>query len=194
MPSTSKTSIWKPLWQIVCYRFDLSIIDAIFWIVFALIPLLPGLIVRELFNTLTDYTSLGLPPWALITLLLAVSLAQLACLFAARLVNTQYRFTLLSLMRRNLLDHLLNRPGAEPLTVKGQVVSPGNAISYFRDDIAQIEEYIVQLPDVVGEGLFALVAIAILMRINASMTLLVFLPLLGMIVVIRWAQARVKRY
>jgi len=194
MPITSKTSIWKPLWQIIGYRLDLSLIDAIFWIVFALIPLFPGLIVRELFDTLTGNPSLGLSPWVLIALLLAVGLAQLACLFAARLVSTQYRFTLQSLLRRNLLNYLLHRPGAEPLTVNGQTVSPGNAISYFRDDISQIEEYIVQLPDVVGEGLFALVAIAILIRINTSMTLLVFLPLLGMIIVIRWGQARVKRY
>ena len=194
MPITNRTSIWKPLWQIFCYRLDLSLIDATLWILFILIPLLPGLIVREFFNTLTGNPSLGLPLWGLIVLLLAVSLAQLACLFIARIVTTQYRFIMISLLRRNLLDHLLHRPGAEPLTTKGQTVSPGNAISYFRDDISQIEEYIAQFPDVIGDGLFTLVAIAILIRINAPMTLLVFLPLLAMIVVIRWVQARVKRH
>lgn len=194
MPITNRTSIWKPLWQIICYRLDLSIIDATLWILFILIPLLPGLIVREFLNTLTGNTSLGLSPWVLIALLLAVGLTQLVCLFTARVITTQYRFIMMSLLRRNLLDYLLHRPGAEPLTVGGQTVSPGNAISYFREDIAQIEEYIAQLDNVIGWGLFALFAIAILIRINASMTLLVFLPLLGTIVLIRWAQARVKRY
>ena len=190
----SRTAIWQPLWQIFRYRLDLSLFDAMFWIIFALIPLFPGLIVRELFDTLIGRTSLGLSPWILIALLLAVSLTQLACLFAARVFSTQYRFTIQSLLRRNLLDNLLHCPGAEPLTVRGQTVSPGNAISYFRDDISQIEEYIIQLPDVMGEGLFALVAIAILGHINATMTLLAFLPLVGIIVVIQRVQKRVKRY
>lgn len=194
MPITNRTSIWKPLWQIICYRLDLSLIDAILWIVFALIPVLPGLIIREFFDTLTDNTSLSFSPWVLIALLLAAGLAQLACLFAARVISTQYRFTIQSLLRHNLLNHLLHCPGAEPLIVGGQTLSPGNVISYFRDDISQIEEYIVQLPDVVGEGLFALFAIAILGQIDASITLFVFLPLLGAIVIIRRVQTRIKRH
>lgn len=60
--------------------------------------------------------------------------------------------------------------------------------------IKMIEEYIVQLPDVIGEGLFALFAIAILGQIHASITLFVFLPLLGAIVIIRRVQTRIKRH
>jgi len=161
------------------------------------LPLLPGLIIREFFDTLTGASQLGFSAWGVIALLLATDLGQIAVIFAARLTKTQHRFTMSSLVQRNLLECLLSRPGALPLTASGavgQTVSPGEVISYFRDDADQIQDAIASTSEVIGAGLLALGSIIILLFVDVRITLLVFLPLGVVVVVVRQAQSRLKRY
>ncbi len=161
------------------------------------LPAVPGLIVREFFDTLTGESKLGFSAWTLIALLLAVDLARLVVLFAGRFTKTQHRFTMSSLLRRNLLEGILNRPGAQPMAVAGEAgktVSPGEVISYFRDDTEQIENNVAFVSEIIGLGLFAFGSIAILLSINVQITLFAFLPLVGMVAIVHQAQNRIKRY
>ncbi|GAB1542792.1 ABC transporter ATP-binding protein [Scytonema sp. NUACC21] len=161
------------------------------------LPAVPGLVIREFFDTLTNKSQLSLSPMALMTLLLTIGLGQVAVLFAGRLTKTQHRFTMSSLLRRNLLECILNRPGAQPLspsTEAGKTVSPGEAISYFRDDAQQVEHNVAFVSENIGGGLFALGSITILLSINVWITVCVFLPLAVTIALIQQAQKRIKRY
>ncbi len=161
------------------------------------LPILPGLIIRDFFDTLTAASQLGFSTWSIVALLLATDLGQIAVIFAARLTKTQHRFTMSSLVQRNLLECLLSRPGALPLTASGaeqQTVSPGEVISYFRDDADQIQDTIASTSEVIGAGLLALGSVAILLFVNVRITLLVFLPLAVVVVVVQQAQTRLKRY
>ena len=161
------------------------------------LPILPGLIIREFFDTLTGASQLGFSAWGIVALLLAIDLGQIAVIFAARLTKTQHRFTMSSLVQRNFLECLLCRPGALPLTTPsamGQTVSPGEVISYFRDDADQIQDIIASTSEVIGAGLLALGSVIILLFVNVRITLLVFLPLGVVVVVVRQTQARLKRY
>ena len=45
-------SIWKAIWRIIRYRPGLYALTAINWGLIRLLPLLPGLITREIFNLL----------------------------------------------------------------------------------------------------------------------------------------------
>ncbi len=197
MPLTKKRKHWKLLWQLMCYTPKLYTIDFGFWILIMGLPALPGLIIREFFNSLTNEAQFGLSPLALIMLLLALNLGQIAALFAGRITKTQYRFTMGSLLRHNLLDRLFTNPTAQPMVVTKEAemnISQGEIISYFRDDAEQIEENVALFSQVVGQGIFAVICLIILLSINLQMTLFVFLPLVGMIVIVRQAETRIKHY
>ncbi len=111
MTATKKVSAWKLLWQMICYAPRLYLIDSFLWILIMGSPAVPGLIIREFFNTLTDESQLNLSPLTLIALLLATGGGRIVFLFAGRLTKTQHRFTISALLRRNLLECILNRPG-----------------------------------------------------------------------------------
>lgn len=159
------------------------------------LPAVPGLIIREFFDTLTGESQLGFSPWALIALLLATGLGRIIVLFAGRFTKTQHRFTMSSLLRRNLLERILNRPGAQPMAAEGEsgkTVSPGEVISYFRDDAEQVENNVAWVSEIIGTGLFAFGSIAILLSVNVKITLFVFLPLVGIVAIVQQAQSRLN--
>lgn len=188
---------WQLLWRLMRYTPRLYAIDSLFWILITGLPVVPGLMIREFFNALSQPSQENDSAWFWVVLLLATGLGRIAVLFAGRFTKSQHRFTVSSLVRRNLWDQILARPGAEALTVKGkpdQTVSPGEVISYFRDDIDQIEDNVAGVSEITGSGLFALGAIAVLLTVNAQITVLVFLPLVGMVAIVKQAETRIKRY
>ncbi len=159
------------------------------------LPAIPGLLIREFFNILTNNSQLNLSPQTLIAFLLATGLARILAIFSGRVTKTQHRFTMSSLLRHNLLAQLLQRPGAQPLsTADIDTVSPGEVLSYFREDTNQVEDNVVGTNEILGEGVFALVALAILFSVNVWLTLFVFLPLVAIAIIIQRAETRIKRY
>jgi ATP-binding cassette subfamily B protein/ATP-binding cassette subfamily C protein len=195
MTINHKISGWQLLWQLMKFKPKLYLVDSILWILIASLPAVPGLIIREFFNSLTGNSQIGFTPWTWIALLLTTAFAQIVILFIGRLTKTQHRFTISALVRRNLLENIFQRPGALPLaTDTTKSLSPGEAIGYFREDAEQIENNVAFTSEIIGEGLFALVSIAVLFSVNAQITLLVFLPLVLMVAIVHQAEIRIKRY
>jgi len=159
------------------------------------LPAVPGLIIREFFNTLTNQSQFSLSPQALIALLFATGLGRIVAIFAGRVTKTQHRFTMSSLVRCNLLEQLFHHPGAEPFTLEdSKTVSPGEIISYFREDVAQIEDNVVSTNEILGAGLFAVVSLVILLNVSIPLTIFVFSPLVVITILIQIAEKRIKQY
>ncbi len=197
MSATKKLIGWKLLWKLICYQPKLYFIDSCFWILIMGLPAVTGLIIREFFNSLTGKAIFGLSPLAFIGLLLTLNLGHIAFIFAGRITKTQHRFLMRSLLRRNLLERLLNNPTAQPMVISNETkktVSLGEVISYFRDDAEQIEDNVAGISEVLGEAIFAVLSLIILLSINVQMTLFVFLPLIGMVAIVQQTETRIKRY
>ncbi|AFY49085.1 ABC-type multidrug transport system, ATPase and permease component [Nostoc sp. PCC 7524] len=195
--STKKLAGWQLLWQLICYKPKLYLIDTCFWIFIMGLPALPGLIIREFFNSLTGKAQFGLSPWAFIAGFVALNLGHILVILIGRITKTQHRFTMRSLLRRNLLERLLNNPHAQIKVTQDDTdksVSQGEVISYFRDDTQHIEDNVAWVSEIFGEGIFAVLSLVILLSVNVPMTLFVFLPLVGMIVIIQKAETRIKKY
>lgn len=81
--------------------------------------------------------------------------------------------------------------GAEPL---GQPA--GEVISRFRDDVDEVAAFVtvIRLLSGIGEGLTTLVSVAVMLRINAQVTVAASLPLLAVVLIARAAGHRVERY
>ncbi|MBE9080470.1 ABC transporter ATP-binding protein, partial [Romeria aff. gracilis LEGE 07310] len=188
-------SIWQLLWQMIRYAQRLYWVDTLLWLGIVGLPIFPGVLIREFFNSLSNRSVSQASPWVWIGLLLAVGLARVAVIFTGRITKTQHRFLMSGLIRHNLLYELLKRPGAE-LAAGGAdaQTSPGAILSFFRDDALQIENTVVGTNEIFAEAVFAAVSVGLLLSVNARMTLLVFLPLCAIAVLVHQAEHRLKRY
>ncbi len=162
------------LWRMIRYRPWLYLLDCILWTLIHMSPLIPGLIALTFFNTLAASIHLNALLWGLIALLIATALARVMITLCVGLVDNLHRFTMSALLRRNMLERILERPGA-----KAVPYSPGEALSRFRDDAELAEDAISWTLDTIGDACFAIVAVIILLTISVKITLLIFLPLVS---------------
>jgi ATP-binding cassette, subfamily B, bacterial len=156
-------------------------------IMFYLFPLLPGLVVRAFFDTLSGQAPARLGLWGLLALLVGLALARAAAIIAAVFAETTVQLVAASLLRKNLLARILDHPGARALPA-----SPGEAISRFRDDIEHIVGFLTWTIDPVGQLAVAVIAVVVLARINPWFTLAVFIPVLVTLVVMNAASRRIR--
>ena len=94
-----------------------------------------------------------------------------------------------ALLRKNLLEHILDRPGANALPG-----SPGEAISRFRGDVNEVTRFLGQFPFMVGMALFASVAIYVMVQIDVRITAVVFAPLVLIVITANAARGRIQRF
>ena len=69
-------SIWQLLWQMIRYAQRLYCVDTLLWLGIIGLPIVPGVLIREFFNSLSDRFVSQASPWVWIGLLLAVGLAR----------------------------------------------------------------------------------------------------------------------
>jgi ATP-binding cassette subfamily B protein len=177
------------LWRLVHYRPGLFVANLATWLSITMLELAPGLISRAFFDTLTGDASLRLGVWAIVALLLTTSMARIGAILGCALTDVRYRFAIGTLLRRNMLAHLLSRPGAQAIPC-----APGEAISTFRDDPAVVEDLLSTFVDQITILVHVLIALTIMARIHLRITVLAFLPLVGVISATRAAHASIKRY
>ncbi|MGG6293905.1 ATP-binding cassette domain-containing protein [Leptolyngbya sp. AN02str] len=189
-------SIWHLLVQMLRYAPRLYAVDTLLWLLILGLPAVPGLLIREFFDSLTQEAGVVGSPWMWIGLLLATGLARVVAILLGRVTKTQHRFLMSGLVRHNLLLELLQRPGAEVASggINGQKTSPGELLSYFRDDALQIEDTVVGTNELFAAGVFALGSVVVLLSVAPKMTLLAFLPLCAIAALAHQAEHRLKRY
>ncbi|MBA2392500.1 MAG: ABC transporter ATP-binding protein [Ktedonobacteraceae bacterium] len=180
---------WRYLMKMARYKLWLYLLHATLWGTFNMSALLAGLIARAFFDTLTGQAHLPIGTTGLIVLMIVLAVGRVALFLTAGSVEIIMRFTMSGLVRRNLLRHILKRPGAYALPY-----SIGETISRFRDDAYQAEDGVDWSDEITVQGLFALVAFLILLHIDASMTLITILPLVVVAVIARWASSALARY
>ncbi|MGP1383626.1 MAG: ATP-binding cassette domain-containing protein [Thainema sp.] len=188
--------IQQLIWQMIRYAQRLYWVDTLLWLFILGLPAVPGILIREFFNSLTDQANASESPWIWISLLLATGLARVVAIFTGRITKTQHRFLMSGLIRHNLMHELLKRPGAELAAggATGKKVSPGEILSYFRDDAFQIEDTVVGTNEIFASAVFAIGSVALLLSVSPAMTLLVFLPLCAIAALAHQAEHRLKRY
>ncbi|HZG65429.1 MAG TPA: ABC transporter ATP-binding protein, partial [Herpetosiphonaceae bacterium] len=166
------------LWHLLRFRRGLYVINLIGITMLLLLELVTGLVTRAYFDHLTGATPARLGVGGLIGLLLVASLGRGLFSFSLGLTNIPFMFQVGGLLRKNLLQHILNRPGARALPE-----SAGEAISRFRDDIDEITGSFMWFNDLVAFGIFAAVGIILMLRISAFITLAVFVPLVVVVAI-----------
>ena len=186
----SDMPVWRYFLDLARFRpwqyLALAFLETLFFGVF---PQLTGLIIRAYFDTLTGDALFELNIWALIALLIAIALGRAMAIFADVAVYFSFRYTIAALLRVNLFEHIMNRPGARALPS-----SPGEAISRFREDVDEIAFFMAESLILLGFGFFSVVAVIVMLRIDVIITLVVFIPLIVVIVLANLAKDRLQKY
>ncbi|HYF92741.1 MAG TPA: ABC transporter ATP-binding protein [Symbiobacteriaceae bacterium] len=159
--------------------------NACCWLLFHTWPLIPGLIARALFESLARG---GQVVVALAVAAVAAGAFRGLVVLTAALTGVPYRFSLQSILQRNVLAAVLARPGARALP--GPV---GDAISTLRDDVAMTLEGVDLTFDAAAGLLFAVGSMAVLLAVDWQVTVLVFLPVVLVVAAAQAARTRAVR-
>jgi ATP-binding cassette subfamily B protein len=165
------------------------LISGVFVMIFEVGRIIPGLIEKTVFDSVTHTAPAQVGLWALIALYISVELARLATHIGENWYYVTFRYVAGAMLRRNLLAAILRRPGAVPLPV-----ASGEALSRLRDDVGETADFPLWVPDTAGHLLAAGIAIVIMARISLTITLVIFLPLVGVVAMARLLWDRILRY
>jgi ATP-binding cassette subfamily B protein len=197
---------WQIIWRMVRFRPRHWTLNLGFVILDYLQALVPGLVLKAFFDLLTgkaparlgfnairDLLSGKVPVsfglWTLIALLFAGLLAQRISSLGQVLTTVPFYVHTMTLLRRNMLAHILKRPGASALPD-----SPGEAISRFRGDVFEIPVFALWFNNLMGSLVFCIIALFIMVRINSSITMLTVLPFVLVGFVAGLATKRIDQY
>jgi ATP-binding cassette subfamily B protein len=181
---------WQAIWRLIRFRPKLYLLSGLFASTFFyLFPLMPGLVIRRFLDGLSQGAQVGEVPWTLLALLVGVAMGRVCVSFAAVAAETTMQLTASALLRQNVFDHILQRPGAQALPA-----SSGEAVSRFRDDVQTIVGFLTWTLDPVGQAMVLVVALVVLGRINLLITLTVFLPLILVLAVVNMTSKRIEGY
>ncbi len=176
------------LWHMVTFRPWIYVTDNILWTAIYCSRLLPGLVAKEAFDALQNGT---IDPSAVAW----ISAAFIGTGIAGAVVNNAgntmdlfFRFSVSAVLQRNMLAEVLRRPGARALDR-----SPGEALSVFRDDVEHAENGSDWTVDMISMTIFSIVAMAILLSVNATITIFVFVPLVAIVGVAQVATRRLQQ-
>jgi len=179
----------QALWQLIKYRPGLYTVNALAWIAILLVELGTGIVAKLFFDSLTDGSGAGMTLWTIIALVVAVGVARILTILAGAFTDITHRYNMGALLRRNLLASVLAQPGAQSL---GR--STGEALNTFRDDAQVVEDTISWIVDQMAFTVYAIVALTILVTIDARITAIVVLPLLIIIAAARSVAKHIRRF
>ncbi len=180
---------WKVILKMVRYRLGLWLINLASMLMLTVFWQLPGIVMRGFFDLLTGDAQVGLGVWSIVALLFACELGRVLGIYGLISTNVPFFVHTMTLLRKNLLKHILKRPGASALPD-----SPGEAISRFRGDVFELSLFALWLNDIQGMLAFGVVAIIMMSSINPSITLLALLPFIVIGVIANTATNRIERY
>ena len=182
-------STWRVLGRLLVYQPGLYALNMVLWTAFWLTPLLVGLVMRAIFDAITHGATVGTGLASVLALLLSVAAARIVINVWAVNAWATYFFSRAALLRSNLLQRILDRPGAKALPD-----SPGEAMSRFRDDVEELLRLVEMTVDGVGIVLAGIIGAAIMFRINPVITKAVLVPLVVIIGVVATLRRRILRY
>jgi ATP-binding cassette subfamily B protein len=180
---------WKVIWKTIQFRPRLWLANLGAMMVAMLFIQVPGLVMREFFDALSDGAQTGLNLWSITALLFAAELGSVLGIYGLVLTNVPFFNETMTLLRKNLLKHILRRPGASALPD-----SPGEAISRFRGDVFEIPLFALWLNDIMGLIAFSIIALIIMIGISPKITLLSLLPFIIVGIIAGASTQRIDEY
>ncbi|HOF86687.1 MAG TPA: ABC transporter ATP-binding protein [Armatimonadota bacterium] len=180
---------WHVIWRLIRFKPWLWAGNLLAMLVVNAGYFFPGFVLKWFFDLLSGHGPAGMNVWTLAACLLAGEVALRLGVYGLTLTNVPFFVHSTTLLRRNLLHHILRRPGARALPD-----SPGEATSRFRNDVFELPLFALWMNDLVGVIACCAVALAAMLRVNAGITALAIVPFIVVGVIAHRATTRVEEY
>lgn len=181
---------WRVIVSMIRFRPWYWLIDLFSVLIFRLAwQVAPGLIIREFFNLLSGSALAGFTVWTIVAFLLATLGGRMLGSYGFVYADPPIFAEINTLLRENLIKHILRRPGAAPLPD-----SPGEAVSRFRNDVAEIPLFVIWINDIMIGLVIIGIAIGILSSISLPITLLGLAPVILVGLIANAASARIENF
>ncbi len=188
--SISALPAWRVILSMLKFRPWFWFVDLVSVALFrSTWQLIPGLILRAFFDLLTGEAQLQMSIWAMVALMVAMWLGRVLGGYGFYYADVPIFADIATLLRKNLLRHILRRPGASSLPD-----SAGEAISRFRNDVMEIPLFVIWINDIITGLMIIAISIGLLVSINPSITLMALAPLLIVGFIANAASNRIERY
>lgn len=187
MASTDSTI--RKTWRLVRYRPGLFLINCVLWGAHHSLPIVAGLLMREIFDSLDTGSSTGFNAPTLMALLVANSLFRISIMVTGVWTWSTLYFTVGALVRRNILQWIVSGPGTRTLPGSG-----GETTNRFRDDVEEILEQVEGWTDLSGFAIYTIAALVVMFSIDPKITFVVLLPVLGIGYLTHRMGGRIRTY
>ena len=181
---------WKVVLELIRFRPWLWFVDlaAVALIRFCW-QVAPALIIKAFFDFLTGDAQLTLGIWAIVAFLAATWVGRVFASYGFYYADVPIFADMGTLLRKNLLTHILKRPGASQLPD-----SAGEAVSRFKNDVQELPLFVILINDVmVGLAIIA-ISIVLMTQISPSVTTMALIPLVIVGIIANIATGRIEHY
>lgn len=179
----------RTAFRLLRYRPGLFLGTILFRGIDDLAPFATGLIMKAFFDTLTGDAPSGLTAWTLVALYFVLEVGDRGVLFAAAIFGARWRFTVESLLRKNLLIAALAVSNPRALSD-----ASGETTNRFRDDVEGVVEYLETYIHLWGNMVFAALAIAWMARIDVTVTAVTVVPAILIVTVVDVSRRYIQRF
>jgi len=181
---------WQVIWQMLRFRPWLWFVDLLSVTVYRFCwQIAPALITKAFFDLVTGAAPLAFGIWSVVAFMLVSWLGRVAASYGFYYADVPIFADIPTLLRKNLLHHILRRPGASPLPD-----SAGEAVSRFRNDVNEIPLFVIMINDIMVGIAIIVVAIILMFQISPSVTLLALAPLLVVGLIANAATTRIELF
>jgi ATP-binding cassette subfamily B protein len=125
-------------------------------------------------------------PLAILSMQVAVTAVESITL---QTTNGAFAYANAALLQRNLLRRILDLPGARAVRL-----SPGEAVSRFRDDTESVIWYPIGFNNVIGSTVASIIALILMASISVVITLGVVVPLAVVVAIVESVRRRIVAY
>ena len=181
-------SMWRNTIELIRFRKKIFFSFFFFNLVFFLSPLASSLLISEIFNQLQDVPTIEIKVMNLAYLLPLTYVVQIVGFVFFVFFNVSFLMKTETLLRKNLMEGILELPGAQALTD-----TTGEAISRFRGDVTTVSDTVFFVGRIINFGVFAVIALALMFTTNARVTSLILIPFIILIIAVFLSKKKITK-
>ena len=180
---------WRFCWELIRFQPGRFLYNCIGFSLMSCSWLIPGLVLQQFFNLISGDAPVRFDFWTLMALLVAGTVARIGGMYGMIKANIPYTYRAHTLLHKNMFSRIFELPGAAALPE-----STGATIGRFRDDVNELPWFTLWINNLIGFGLFALVATGVMLSINPLLTVVAFAPLVVIVLAAHAGTRRIERY
>jgi ATP-binding cassette, subfamily B, bacterial len=182
-------NIWALAWRVAKHEPRSFVAGWVAFILFFTLPVAGGYVLGRGFDALNDGDTSAVYRYA--ALLGAIEITRMAIIHYGAITWTKSWVHMQTFLRANLLKAQMASGGPEA----GQPVgSSGEALTHFRDDVEDVTWMIDSVVDVSAGLVFSVSAGIILGMADARAAAVLLIPMLGVVLVTRFCDSRIRDY